>query len=103
MSKNICPALRIEDLVCCAWHKPGKAIVELKTGAIVPREVLDRIPDSPQKEHMMFSGGMCDPCMNFVISSSRFARMQPKEEGILKAAPSPDAVAGKPVTSAAQE
>jgi hypothetical protein len=69
--------MKIQDMVCCAWHEPRNAIVELTTGKRIPRRVLEGIPHSPEKEHMMYSGGMCDPC------ASGFSSWKPKPEGII--------------------
>ncbi len=71
--------MKLEELVCCSWHEPRNAVVELSTGRIVPKEVLDRIPNGPGKEHAIYSGGMCDPCMGRVL-----AGRQPKAEGLMK-------------------
>jgi hypothetical protein len=71
--------MKIENLVCCSWHKPRNAIVELASGRIVPEKTLSAIPASPQKEHMMFSGGMCDPCAREFVH-----KYAPKSEGIFK-------------------
>lgn len=58
-------------MTCCSWHTPRNAIVTLKTGRIVPQSVLDSIPDSPAKQHMMYSGNMCDPCAKKLLETSR--------------------------------
>lgn len=65
--------MRPEELVGCAYHKPKNAIVVLKTGAIVPSETLERIPDSPQKRALFESHGLCDPCMREFLGPERYA------------------------------
>lgn len=74
--------LKIEDMTCCSWHTPRNAIVHLKTGTPIPREVLDRIPEGPAKDMMMYSGNMCDPCAKRFLESRR----EPQAEGIMTAA-----------------
>ncbi|MCI0504382.1 hypothetical protein L0Y65_06790 [Candidatus Micrarchaeota archaeon] len=73
--------LKIEELTCCSWHTPRNAIVHLKTGAIVPKEALDRIPDGPAKDMMLYSGNMCDPCARKLCGG----RWDPKAETIMAA------------------
>ena len=70
--------MKIDEMVCCSWHKPRNAVVLLKSGEIVPGCVLAMIPDGPKKEHMMFSGGMCDPCARRFVS-----HLGPEAEGII--------------------
>ncbi|HSB47567.1 MAG TPA: hypothetical protein VLD37_06140 [Candidatus Bilamarchaeum sp.] len=67
--------MKIEDMVGCAYHKPKNAIVLLKTGDIVPREVLDRIPESPQKRMLFESHGLCYPCNREFLGPKRFELM----------------------------
>ncbi len=71
--------MELDDMVCCSWHEPRNAVVELSTGRIVPKEILDRIPDSPKKEMTIYSGGMCDPCMGRILASRK-----PSPEGIMR-------------------
>jgi hypothetical protein len=73
--------LKLEEMTCCSWHNPRNAIVQLKTGVIIPKEVLDRIPESPAKEHMIYSGNMCDPCAKKLLEG----RMEPMAEPIMAA------------------
>ncbi len=73
--------MKLEDMTCCSWHKPRNAIVELKTGRIVPREVIDRIPNGPAKDMMLYSGNMCDPC----AKKLREGRWEPAAEGLMGA------------------
>ncbi len=74
--------LKLDQMVLCCWHKPGEAIVELRSGAVIAREVLDRIPASREKSLMMESGGMCDPCTANFVAGLRGRK--PAEEGIMK-------------------
>jgi len=71
---------KFEEMTCCSWHTPKNAIVNIKTGAIVPKEALDRIPDGKAKDMMMFSGNMCDPCAKMVLEG----RWKPQEETIMQ-------------------
>ncbi|NYZ73540.1 hypothetical protein H0O00_00185 [Candidatus Micrarchaeota archaeon] len=63
--------VRIKDMTCCSWHSQRNAIVYTKTGMPVPKEVLDRIPDGPAKEMMMYSGNMCDLCAKRFMSGGK--------------------------------
>jgi hypothetical protein len=72
--------MKLGKMVCCSWHTPRNAIVDLNSGRVIGREILDSIPASPEKEDMLFSGGMCGPCSRKFLS--RFA---PKAETILGA------------------
>jgi hypothetical protein len=54
--------MSLHEMTCCSWHSPRNAIVITRTGAPVPNEVLAGIPNSPEKEQMLYSGNMCDPC-----------------------------------------
>jgi hypothetical protein len=55
--------MKLNDyIVCCSWHKPRNAIVKMKTGEVVPAEALRRIKDSPSKDNVIHSGGICDEC-----------------------------------------
>ncbi|MEW6035565.1 MAG: hypothetical protein AB1529_03050 [Candidatus Micrarchaeota archaeon] len=74
--------MKLDQMVLCCWHKPREAIVVLKTGAAIPREVLDRIPASREKSLMMESGGMCDPCAAGFVAGLKGRK--PAEEGIMK-------------------
>ncbi|MDD5171713.1 MAG: hypothetical protein PHF60_01620 [Candidatus ainarchaeum sp.] len=65
-------------IVCCAWHTPSKAIVKVRTGEIVSPEILKRIPDTPLKDHVIHSGGFCDPCARRFLEKER----TPLAEGI---------------------
>jgi hypothetical protein len=56
------PMIGIDDMTCCSWHSPRNAIVNVRTGAPIPREVIDRIPPGREKDDMLHSGNMCDPC-----------------------------------------
>ncbi len=69
--------VQVEDMCCCSWHEPRNAVVELKSGILVPDRVLALIPDSKAKEHMIHSGGMCDPCARRFVS-----RLGPQAEKI---------------------
>lgn len=71
--------MELDEMVCCAWHEPRNAVVELSTGRIVPKDILDRIPEGPRKEHTIYSGGMCDPCMSRVLAGRK-----PNPEGIMR-------------------
>lgn len=77
--------LKLDDMTCCSWHTPRNAIVHLRTGAVIPKEVLDRIPDSPAKDHMIHSGNMCDPCSKKLLEGSK-AGKEPMAEGIMESA-----------------
>jgi len=55
--------MRLNDyIVCCSWHQPRNAVVKIRTGEIVSSQALNRIRDSPDKDHVIHSGGLCDPC-----------------------------------------
>lgn len=71
--------LRLDEMVCCSWHEPRNAVVELSTGRIIPKEVLDRIEEGPAKDDMRYSGGMCNPCMSRVLAGRK-----PKPEGLMR-------------------
>ena len=75
--------MKLEEIGGCAYHKPKNAIVNLKTGAVVPKEVLDRIPDSETRRKLFDSHGMCEPCMGAFIKKSPLTR---KEEERMRAA-----------------
>lgn len=70
--------MKLSDMVCCSWHKPRNAVVGLRCGIIVPKDKLDAIPEGPEKEHMIYSGGMCDPCAKRFLS-----KKQPSAETIM--------------------
>ncbi|MFH0884871.1 MAG: hypothetical protein V1861_04130 [Candidatus Micrarchaeota archaeon] len=70
--------MKLQDMTCCSWHNPRNAIVNLRTGALIAKEALDRIPNSPAKEHMIYSGNMCDPCAKKLLEGT----MEPKSETI---------------------
>ena len=75
--------MKLENMVCCAWHKPTNAIVELISGRIIPKRKLRAIPSSPEKDLMIGSGGMCDPCAANFISKSKYAKI-PQDEDLLR-------------------
>jgi hypothetical protein len=74
--------MKMDEMVCCSWHKPRNAIVELKTGKMIAKKLLRAVPDSPEKELMMGSGGMCDPCAANFTSGSKFAKRLPQGEDL---------------------
>ncbi len=65
--------MKIDEMVNCAWHKPGMALVNLKTGVAVTKEMLDRIAESPQKRMLFESHGMCNPCTKTLLGPERYA------------------------------
>jgi len=69
---------RLREMTCCSYHAPRNAIVYIKSGAVVPKEVLDRIPPSRAKDDMIHSGNMCDPCAK-LFSEGKWTR--PLAEG----------------------
>jgi hypothetical protein len=73
---------KFEEMTCCSWHTPRNAIVNVRTGLIVPKEAIDRIPASPAKDMMLFSGNMCDPCAKKLLDG----RKEPQAETIMTAA-----------------
>lgn len=75
--------MKLENMTCCSWHKPRNAIVDIRTGKIVPKEAIDRIPEGPAKDTMLYSGNMCDPC------AKRFTegKWEPMAEDIVSASP----------------
>ena len=69
-------------IVCCSWHSPKNTIVKVRTGEIVPPEVLKRIPDTSLKDQVIHSGGFCDPCANAFLKGKE---RKPLVEDVLAA------------------
>lgn len=77
--------MKLNDyIVCCSWHSPKNAIVKIRTGEVVPENVLKRTPDTPWKDQIIHSGGFCDPCAKRFLEGEKG---KPLVEDILVARP----------------
>jgi len=80
------PKLQVAQLVNCSFHKPESAIVERWTGKTVGREMLNRLPDGPEKQNLLTSHGICAPCCKTTFGEKRYARMfESMEEPLIDA------------------